>query len=367
MPPAAHAKLAAQLRQGLHLHKSRADCFAAAALSAINAKSVLLADIAAHLPGEAKAESKFRRIQNFFRELLPDYHAVACFILGILRHVLGDKPLVIAMDRTNWEARENDVNLLVLSICLGDVGQPLLWTDLRHPGNSDTRKRIRITRRLLRLIDVKRIQCLVGDREFVGGDWFGWLLEAKIPFVMRLRENMKTTPEDGPMREAAAHFAMLRPGEWLDLGVCRVCGVTMGVCGVRTRLNELLLLGYSGVTGTEAKGFYLRRWNIEAGFQKLKTHGFNVEDSRLRGGGKYERLMAVLAVGFAWCYAMGTWSVEVDGRPIRLIQRLGRLAESVFRRGREVLAGFFLGSIRHLRSTSRAAFALLRGACLVPL
>jgi hypothetical protein len=232
---------------------------------------------------------------------------------------------------------------------------------LRHPGNSNTKKRIRLVQRLLRVLEIERIQCLVGDREFVGEDWFGWLLARRIPFVMRLRENMKTTPEHGRTRDAREHFSVLRPGEWLDLGVCRVCGVVMGVCGVHTRTGDLLILGYSGVPAADAKLHYLRRWNIETGFEKLKTHGFHLESSRLRGGGKYERLMAVLAVGFAWCYAMGSWSVS-SGDPIRLIQRLGRRAQSVFRRGRELLAGVFLHSCRQFRRTSAKAFALLRCA-----
>jgi len=363
MPPTPHAKLVGLFRQDLHFHPSRAECFAAAVLSAVENKSVLLANMVAHLPGEAKPESKFRRLQNFFKEFNPDYTGIARLVLGILRPVTGEKPLVFALDRTNWEARENDVNLLVLSVCLGDAGQPLLWTDIRHAGNSDTGKRIRLVRRLLRLVDVGRIQCLLGDREFVGEDWFAGLLKQNIPFVMRLRENMKTTPEGGKLLEAAGHFAMLRPGEWQDLGVCRVCGVTMGVCGIRTHKDELLILGYSGVSGVEGKDFFMRRWNIETGFQKLKSHGFNLECSRLCGGGKFERLMAVLAVAFAWCYAMGTWSVEA-GRPIRLIQRLGRRAESIFRRGREVLTGVFRKSIQHIRQTSRKAFALLRAGVL---
>ncbi len=252
-----------------------------------------------------------------------------------------------------------------MSICLGDAGQPFLWTDLRHPGNSNTKKRIRLTRRLLRILDVSRIQCLVGDREFVGEEWFSWLLERRIPFTMRLRENMKTTPKDGRTRDASAHFAALRPGDWLDLGVCHVCGVYMGVCGVRTSKGELLLLGYSGVSASDAKLFYLRRWNIETGFEKFNTHGFHLESSRLRGGGKYERLMAVLAVGFAWCYAMGTWSVS-NGKPIRVIRRLGRRAQSVFRRGQELLAGMLLGTCRQLRKTEMTAFELLKDAQHAP-
>ena len=109
MPPSQHSKLAAELRQGLRLHKSRADCFAAASMAAVQAKSVRLADIAAQLPGEARADSKFRRLQNFFLRLRPDYEAVARFILGLLQLILEQKPLIVAMDRTTWEARDNDL------------------------------------------------------------------------------------------------------------------------------------------------------------------------------------------------------------------------------------------------------------------
>ena len=38
---------------------------------------------------------------------------------------LTNRPLTLAMDRTNWEARGNDVNILVPIICLGDMGLPI--------------------------------------------------------------------------------------------------------------------------------------------------------------------------------------------------------------------------------------------------
>ena len=347
------------------MNKARAECFAVAVLSAIEAKSVLLTQIASHLPGQAKFKSKIRRLQNFFLQLTINYTAVAIFILGILRNVIGSEQIILAIDRTNWKARENNVNLLVLSVCLGDSGQPLLWSDLRHRGNSDTKKRIRIIRRLLRFMDVSRIKCLVGDREFVGIDWFSWLLAQKIPFAMRLRKNMIIKPETGKARTGKEHFTKLNKDEWLDLGICEVCGVTMGVCGVRIH-SGLLILGYAGVSAKDALKHYLQRWNIETGFAKLKTHGFNLESSRLRGGGKYERLMAVLAIGFAWCYAMGIWTIR-SGNPIRFIKRLERNAESVFRRGQILLACLFLKTCSNIRTTSRKAFELLQWACSVPI
>jgi len=366
MFPRYHRRLADLLRQALGLNKARADCFAACSLTAVENRTVSLSCIAAHLPGSALPESKFRRLQDFFNEIRPDFNALARFLMGLVHQILGGKPLILAMDRTHWKARGNNVNLLVLSVCLGDVGLPLLWTDLRRAGNSGTAKRIRLIRRFLGLFGAGRVACLVGDREFVGEDWFGWLLEENIPFVMRLRENFQTRRERGrPGRDAKDWFSGLRPGEFLDLGACALCGVAMGVCGLRTRDGELLILGYGGVDGACARDRYMARWNIETGFEKLKSHGFDLEASRLRGGGKMERLMAVLAVGFAWSYAVGHWSVEAV-RPIRFIRKLMRPGVSVFRRGLELLGGLFHGSCPQLRRVSRKAFDLLRIACSAP-
>jgi hypothetical protein len=363
MFPQYHRKLADLLRQALHLNKARADCFSACALAAIDAGSVRLADIAAHLPGKAAPESKFRRLQDFFAEVRPDYNALARFLMGMIKPVLGEQPLVLAIDRTNWEARGNDVNLLVLSICLGDAAQPLLWTDLGHPGNSDTKQRIRLVRRFLALFGRESIACLVADREFVGEDWFKWLIAERIPFVLRLRENMQTTPVEGRCRSAREHFNALCSGNFTDLGPGALCGVVMGVCGLRLPDGELLILGYGGVTGGDARDRFMSRWNIETGFEKLKSHGFNLEASRLRGGGKQERLLAVLAVGFAWCYSIGTWSVRKI-KPLRFISKLGRRGQSVFARGRELLSGWLRGCCPALKRVSHKVFAVLRAALL---
>jgi hypothetical protein len=50
-------------------------------------------------------------------------------------------------------------------------------------------ERRRLVRRFLRLSGHERIECLIGDREFVGEKWFAWMQEERIPFLMRLRQN----------------------------------------------------------------------------------------------------------------------------------------------------------------------------------
>ena len=51
-------------------------------------------------------------------------------------------------------------------------------------------------RRYIDEFGVESIQSLLADREFVGDDWFTYLFENKIPFVIRLRKDMHIETED---------------------------------------------------------------------------------------------------------------------------------------------------------------------------
>lgn len=365
MFPKTFRKVAETLKRALALNKSRADCFAAFVIAAVESKSVLLDDVVKRLPGAALGKSKFHRLQDFFREVRLDFNAVSRMVMGFADRT-GKKPLVLSLDRTGWKMHGgHEYNLLVLSVCLGDMGLPLLWSDLRRLGNSVTQKRQRLIRRFLRLFGRERIECLIGDREFVGESWFAWLHAQRLPFLMRLRQNNYIANAGGQSTKAENLFRHLRIGEVLDLGLRRAFKTTMGVCATRTRAGELLILGYhQGLDGQTALVMYRKRWNIETGFEKLKTHGFHLESSRLRGGGKIERVLAALALAAAWTYTGGLWSI--DGiAPIKR-KKHGRPEQSVFARGLELLAGIFHGIGTALRRASQAIFALLRAASYAP-
>jgi hypothetical protein len=117
------------------------------------------------------------------------------------------------------------------------------------------------------------------------------------------------------------------------------------------------------MNGEQARTTYIKRWKIETGFEKLKSHGFNLESSRLHGGGKQERLMAVLAVGFVWCFAIGVWSVQ-GIHPIRFIRKLGRKGRSIFGRGLEILVGLLHHLCPALLRVAHKSLNLVRAACL---
>lgn len=361
MFPKSFRKVVGAVKDGLGLNKSRAECFAAFIITAIDAKSILLGDVVKRLPGAALTKSKFHRLQDFFREVRPDFNAVSRMVMGFVDSACKGS-LVLSLDRTGWQIRGgHEYNVLVLSVCLGDMGLPIMWSDLRRLGNSAMDKRRRLVRRFINLFGQKRMSCLIGDREFVGEKWFAWLREEQIPFLMRIKQNNYIAAAGGKGTKAVDLFHHLRIGDILDLGVRRAFKTTMGICATRTQAGELLILGYhEGLDGPTALAMYRKRWNIETGFEKLKTHGFHMESSRLHGGGKIERVLAALALAAAWSYTGGLWSVEVIA-PIKR-KKHGRPEQSVFARGLETLTAMLHGIGTELRRTRCAIFALLRVA-----
>lgn len=360
MFPKSFERLTAALVVALEMNKSRAKCFAAIILTAIEGKSVLLADVAKRLPGAALDKSKFHRLQDFYREVRPDFSALARMIMGYLDIAAGHS-LVLALDRTGWQMRGgHEYNLLLLCACTGDMGVPILWRDLERLGNSSPEQRIPLLESFINLFGAERVHCLLGDREFVGKAWFNWLRGRDIPFVMRLRNDIRVADSCGRMVPATNLFHCLRVGESMVLGSRTVFHGLSSICAMRLRSGELLVLASHGIDAKEALALYKQRWNIETGFEKLKTHGFHIESSRLHGQGKMECVLVALAIGAAWCHASGVWSVKAIA-PIKL-KKHGRKEQSIFSRGMALLCSLFHGIGRELRHVSQAVFGMLRRA-----
>jgi hypothetical protein len=95
------------------------------------------------------------------------------------------------MDRTNWKSGKKNINPLVLGIVHPGVAFPILWTTFTKRGNSNTNERIELNERHIKIFGVDKIRCLFGDREFVGGKQFAFLIDKGIHFVMRIKENFQ--------------------------------------------------------------------------------------------------------------------------------------------------------------------------------
>jgi hypothetical protein len=54
-------------------------------------------------------------------------------------------------------------------------------------------ERIEFIERFIKIFSLDKIKCLFGDREFIGGKQFAFLLEKGIHFIMRIKENFQIT------------------------------------------------------------------------------------------------------------------------------------------------------------------------------
>lgn len=349
------ARICLQLRDFTKWNRSRCQCLANIVCATIAARSVKLDDLAANISGNAKFASKTRRVQYFFQDFCLEYNRLALLIVSILGALL-DKQWLLSIDRTNWERRGNQVNLLTLAVCLGDIAIPLFWTDLRHKGNSETKRRIALLKRFVTVFGKERIQAVTGDREFVGRDWFKWLKTRQIPFVLRIRDNFRVPIACGRTTYVWNCFRNLKLYEQKILGRRKICNVELLISGIRLPDNEYVILVSDGVAPEGTFLIYRSRWQIETLFEKLKGHGFDLEGSRLRGEGKAEKLLAALALATAWGYAFGKWHVK-SVSPLRL-KAHGRLEKAVFRRGLDILRQAMNGCADELARFCRKAYSL---------
>jgi transposase len=242
---------------------------------------------------------------------------------------LGDKYLLI-LDRTNWKWGKMPINILMLSVAYKGISIPLFWVVLDLEGNTSAEDRISIFKRVLEKFGLEKIEALIADREFVGKAWFRYLVENKIPFVIRIKKCFKA---EGIQDGIPTPIGLLCKG----LGRKKILNQFVTLWGHHLYISiqkkkgakEPMIVA-SNFKFENALGIYRRRWEIETMFGCLKTRGFRMEDTHITDPDKIERLMFVLAIAFCWAYRAG--DIRAQEQPIQ-IKTHGRKARSLFREG----------------------------------
>lgn len=312
----------------LHLgwNLARIKCLSCLIIALFKVKTVNFTELATAFSGAAKVESHYRRIQRFFKEVTIKPDVVAQIVVAFLPY----DQYILSMDRTNWMLGCFSINFLVLSVVHQGTAFPVFWLFLPKKGNSNTRERIQLITQFLEVFGTHQIKHLLADREFIGEDWFGYLIDAKINFRFRIKKNMKISRSTGQLSEARNFFRSLPISTECQLiGRRLICGHWLWVTGMRLTSGDYLIV-VSNNDSDQVMLEYSKRWKIEVLFHSLKSRGFNFEDVNLKDEERLKRLFAVLAISFCWAYHVGAWLNEV--KPIRIKQHQ-RPARSVFRYG----------------------------------
>ena len=218
----------------------------------------------------------------------------------------------------------------MLGVVNHGVAFPLVWIMLDKKGNSNTRERCEIWNRFLEIFGDRKIAFLAADREFVGADWFDYLLcEPHTPFRVRLRKN--TLIDDSQKKlSASVCFQHLQVGEFMVLSQKRlVWGHSVYVSALRLENGDLLIVATDNAPES-AISDYAERWGIENLFGCFKTRGFCLESTHFQNSERLSKLIALLILSLCWAFSSGLWSLQDN---LLQLKKHGRMPKSIFRVG----------------------------------
>lgn len=305
--------------------------------------SVCLWRLASHAPSRAQTASVRRRFYRFFQFVQIDAEDAARLIVALLG--LNNKPLTLAMDRTNWMFGKAHINILMISVLWNGVGVPLIWTMLPGAGNSCTSTRTGLFDRLYQALPDMKIASFTGDREFIGDKWMTYLAQNNIPFALRLRGNQHVSRENYATWSIERIAKNLPRGDTMTLkGTCYLGGSPpLRIVIMRLKTGELLSVACLS-RPKRALALYRQRWTIETLFANLKTKGFGLEATHITNPKKISTLIAILAIATALAVKMG--KTQNRARPIP-IKTHGRPAVSIFALGLATLQKLFTSQPHH--------------------
>lgn len=269
----------------------------------IKSGNVQFKRVAEHLNDRAKVSSNEVRIQDFFREVDLDYVLVSTLLLSLLPK---RGKLRICIDRTEWDFGSHQVNILMVTLGYADLALPIVWELLDNKsGNSSSQQRKDLLEELWILLDSDRIGLLIADREFIGGNWFNYLKNKGIRFLVRMPKHHLIHRND--TRQQRVDCLDLKVDKPILLKNCMLDGVLGHVWVMLLKNGDYLFL-FSNIKQPEFMGqIYRKRWTIEACFQNLKGRGFDLEQSHLKSNKKLKKLIALASIAYGLCLNLGIY------------------------------------------------------------
>ena len=297
---ATYLSLLTTLSDAFPAHKARIKVLTALVLAIIKTKDVNLMTLAVCSPTNARQSSQYRQLQRFFQKWALPWKELAHFTISRI-----PKPrngYILSMDRTNWQFGKTHINILVIGIVVGKVSVPLAWSTLAQKtknGNSNTRQRMALVRRVLHVLPASDIYALAMDREFNGNNWLEWLNNKKITWILRLRKN---TLVGG---KSAHKHTKTKKGETYSKKEAFGIEAYFGCKYMRKGRSDYLYVLSNNLPPLEALACYKKRWSIEVLFGHLKEKGFRFENTNMTMKHKINKMMAVLAISFLLSVSWG--------------------------------------------------------------
>jgi hypothetical protein len=276
----------------------------------VQANSVALSQIATHIPGDAKAESRVTTIRRWLQNFRVDVWA---FYRPVLEHVLQGWQTVTAVVILDGVMVFGDRwQIFRLSLAHGGRAIPLVWLVVPGKGLTQMEKLEAMLTRSATFLNgrVKRVICLA-DAGFRDCDWAQLCRKIGWQYAIRIACNTYVTLADGWYGPISA--LGVKPGQrryyqqvWLTQAqkLCTNLTVTW-TPGDERHPPELLALISDQPAARARLREYAIRMHTEESFRDDKSGGFDMAHTRLQHAERLERLLLALAIATLWCHELG--------------------------------------------------------------
>lgn len=311
---------------------------------------------------QSSPAANYRRSTRFFN--LPDEEkrALMRILVFLIVFLIKDKEKIkyLTLDGTSWEIGDKKVQLLTLCIVYKGVSIPLWWEELDKKGHSNTKERKKVIRQASKVLNLKGL-ILLADREYIGKEWFNYLRNKGIGFIIRLKENTyvdaineaSQRARKGDIFQKARYRKLIKMAQWKrysNIGVSKYFKMNSKTYTFVVIQNPkqdpkapLLFFISTLKDKIEIVKTYPIRWSIECCFKHLKSNGFDLEAINLKAPLKIMLMMAIVSFLYVLCVVEGFKQLKTKKKSHYKEYKDGTktLAVSVFVKGLDALNNMF--------------------------
>lgn len=277
------------------------------------------------------SRSHYQRIKRWFWEG-QSQKGMWIVILRASLSLLTKKSNLLIIDGSSWKSGGVCYHFLTLSLLYKGVSVPIWWIDLDRLGQSHQWHRKLLLRTALKVLDL-RYKVLLGDREYIGTEWFKVLKSSLIDIVIRLR----VTDYQYAINQIGKPISKLESRAKSKLGKSvwksfQLDGqtYTFVIIAYKNRSQKIEFLRLiTTLTPAKAIEAYNKRYRIETMFKNLKSNGFDLEALNLKYNYKVQLMMSVVVLAYilAIVYGLQDFKKKIN------IKKHGSPEMSVFRWG----------------------------------
>jgi hypothetical protein len=271
--------------------------------------------LAEALPDLATGQAvKEHRIRRFLSNPRLSPRLLLPLFLDLLRPVLSRMPeIVLSMDRTAWNKRQCQINILVVSVAMQGRAIPLFWTVWNQAGNSSFEQwQAVLTPVILELR--RRPWCqgiplvVVADREFASPRLAEWLKTTyQVDSVLRLKrsEYLCDQRQTIQLRDLRQYFPRGATRCYHQITVTKASTFRLNVTITWDSAYDEPLMIVTTLEDDQPVARYHQRFWIEPMFKDQKSNGFELEQTRVTDAKRLEILLMLSVLAHLFCSCEG--------------------------------------------------------------